>query len=890
MTRPHVIRADTIDLQDRDAPSAKDHSRQPVRPGALGEGPPAPHQADALKHVELEIAEQHGRSPRASQDLSGKELQLLHDEADSYGNHDAGENLLRNAGQHAAHDEVESGEEDEGLDDDMTDKISSSPSIGEDGGFIVPQLLWPSRIASLRSSTPEKKATHSPGPPSDDFSSSPFAETPEHFPLSFARNEQEDTPSKGHHQEGKYAVKSRKHLSVDDYEFESRDQLSPLISEQHDSNPEDKFIDAQDLYEEGHFDPNEFHHLLLPDDDPLLDNNSDDAPLEVEHASETPSPTSKASWNEVTPGEPDDDDDTEDISYSDHSRFVDSGWGGECLRETEDIDFEFVYALHTFVATVEGQANATKGDTMVLLDDSNSYWWLVRVVKDSSIGYLPAEHIETPLERLARLNKHRNLDLSQTMLGDQDEDKRANPLNPLKKAMRRRNVKKVEFAGNSYVEPSDVEYSSDEDDEGNDSFTTQEQSEAEEQRQDQQAKDTEANAIIAPLNTRDRAMNGRRKEDVAAEAEARNGIDQINTTDQRRDSDDTFERNDDGTANKSRKGTLRNTDSFFKDDSVETRKINLTPSLLRDDSTGARPGTNESRELKMRASLESLEKDGPSEKSKDDKKKKEKRGMLGGMFKRKDKKGRGQDKDDDVEKTSIDSPRSPTPKESMESLAQEKQAAPVTPQPHRQTSKLQKQPPAKLSPKSSYSAQSQVNVQKHAPTEQLNPLTPKPERAPPLASDSNGSMRIVSQESQVRVDDAPSILQSKTYDSPREALASNSLRDNGAGEFSPFAHSFRSSPPESKPETKGPQARMQMDDFNSTSSSEELLTEPPSARDSHEEAEQEPVSQPTNHHLLVAQAAQHEPHSTSAHPEYSSSTESLSEQPIQIPLPTQQER
>lgn len=58
----------------------------------------------------------------------------------------------------------------------------------------------------------------------------------------------------------------------------------------------------------------------------------------------------------------------------------------ESLHDSEDIDFEFVYALHTFVATVEGQANATKGDTMVLLDDSNSYWWLVRVVKDSSIG------------------------------------------------------------------------------------------------------------------------------------------------------------------------------------------------------------------------------------------------------------------------------------------------------------------------------------------------------------------------------------------------------------------------------------------------------------------------------------------------------------------------
>lgn len=64
-----------------------------------------------------------------------------------------------------------------------------------------------------------------------------------------------------------------------------------------------------------------------------------------------------------------------------------------CLHEPEDIDFEFVYALHTFVATVEGQANATKGDTMVLLDDSNSYWWLVRVVKDSSIGKLLLHHI-----------------------------------------------------------------------------------------------------------------------------------------------------------------------------------------------------------------------------------------------------------------------------------------------------------------------------------------------------------------------------------------------------------------------------------------------------------------------------------------------------------------
>ena len=84
----------------------------------------------------------------------------------------------------------------------------------------------------------------------------------------------------------------------------------------------------------------------------------------------------------------------------------------------DDIDFEFVYALHNFIATVRNQVSVVKGETMVLLDDSNSYWWLVRLVKDGTLGYLPAEYIETPTGRLSRLNKHRNIDLAATMLGD----------------------------------------------------------------------------------------------------------------------------------------------------------------------------------------------------------------------------------------------------------------------------------------------------------------------------------------------------------------------------------------------------------------------------------------------------------------------------------------
>ena len=124
--------------------------------------------------------------------------------------------------------------------------------------------------------------------------------------------------------------------------------------------------------------------VLLPVDDPLLDT----PPTETDDTDSWESMSSDGSDFDESMN----DDDNDAFFANLHPRFIASGWGGECLQETEDIDFEFVYALHTFVATVEGQANATKGDTMVLLDDSNSYWWLVRVVKDASIGKYSRPH------------------------------------------------------------------------------------------------------------------------------------------------------------------------------------------------------------------------------------------------------------------------------------------------------------------------------------------------------------------------------------------------------------------------------------------------------------------------------------------------------------------
>ncbi|KAJ3396239.1 hypothetical protein HDU92_003697 [Lobulomyces angularis] len=78
------------------------------------------------------------------------------------------------------------------------------------------------------------------------------------------------------------------------------------------------------------------------------------------------------------------------------------------LDENVPIDFSRVYALHTFVATLEGQVCVIRSDPLELLDDSNSYWWLVKCIKTDEIGYIPAENIETPFERLARLNCQKN--------------------------------------------------------------------------------------------------------------------------------------------------------------------------------------------------------------------------------------------------------------------------------------------------------------------------------------------------------------------------------------------------------------------------------------------------------------------------------------------------
>ncbi|KAK2627240.1 hypothetical protein QTJ16_003206 [Diplocarpon rosae] len=885
MTRPQIIRADSIDLQDQNAPSAQDHTRQPTNPAPLGLGPPAPHQAEALRELAVEAAEENHKSPRVSKEWAKGEIQHLQQYGDELAAEAtsklAGSNLHQQddpaaaqyggvTGSTAEEADMADAEGDDGMDDDMMDKISSSPSI-DDGGCFLPHL-WPQRNESLLRNPP----VGSPSLPQACCESSPpFVETPDHFPF----RPPPDPIDKAEGQ-GFQAKRHRRHLlgeyldgagSESNYEDRTAGS-SPLPAgsghrpgDDEYGNPfEPDYLNEQLLVD----------HLALRRDEIMPDlAASTDAPGDRPFAESDPQSDELETMIPYESSE--DEDDDYDIPYSADSRFVDSGWGGESLQELEDIDFEFVYALHTFIATVEGQANATKGDTMVLLDDSNSYWWLVRVVKDSSIGYLPAEHIETPTERLARLNKHRNIDLTSTMLGDQE----AKSKNPLKKAMRRRNAKTVTFTAPTYVEASDVEYSTDEEDGESEYYGQNGQQNQIGDQQDQHVEEEEVKAV-EPLKV---GADIGEVQSEPAEPESLN-----NSSDLHRTSDEIF---DGKLESKSRNGTLRNTDSFFKDDSVETMKITLTPNLLRDDSSTSTRTSNDSKEMKQRISLDKLEKDSP-EKSRDKKDRKEKKekekkpGMLSGLFKRKERKAKLSSMDDEVDdlvsgKRSTENHRtSPSPsKDSEETLLVE--TAVVAQIPERQLSKLKKQPRSE-SPSRRPAQAREPKILEPAQASGRVPLTDSAPAAasmrvvkPEASSEQLGEARNASPELTIEQqprNPSPEVTRAREL-SPEalkgRAAASSEPTEQKNGTISKILRSASMNTSEPRPvKTKKAKSRIELDDFDSSSG--DLPAEEPTRAPSKQSQRPIPGSFPESY---VG--------STPAEP-LDPSAERLSESPVQV--------
>ncbi|OCK82333.1 hypothetical protein K432DRAFT_433541 [Lepidopterella palustris CBS 459.81] len=568
--------------------------------------------------------------------------------------------------------------------------------------------------------------------------------------------------------------------------------------------------------------------------------------------------------------------------------------------DDEDIDFEFVYALHTFVATVEGQANATKGDTMVLLDDSNSYWWLVRVVKDNSIGYLPAEHIETPTERLARLNKHRNIDLSATMLGDTAEKSK----NPLKKAMRRRNAKTVQFTAPTYVEASDYDYSSDEENGEDELFGGVDPQQAQNKAEgNQDGSEGEQDEIMAvePLK-----INGARKDAKPGSSDnsdsSRDSSEEMSKdgSDRQRTSDEMFDRPLDPKV--SRNGTLRNTDSFFKDDNVETRKITLTPNLLRDDSSGSTTRSFDSKE--RGPSLESLEKNGFADKTKEDKKKKEKKpGMLSGLFKRKEKKPKAnQDAENsDAEKQSEEFGRgSPQSKDSDDSPTERSlsEKEPVI-QPQRQLSKgkLQKGPRnGDVSPPKGRHGMPESESPEPTAQQSVAPANTNP-NPQPNSQQAAGTMRLVSPEPEHPLGESVESRMQSPDPKPEQRSRSNSA----ASKLDAITNKLHRNPSEPRPEkVKKAKQRVQLDDFDSSpdvekganpfddpSEENESSHQGPDSAEATERLSESPVqishtdAQPLEHDLALHRDLEPDPHQPPGLTGDTSSQESSS--PISTP-------
>jgi hypothetical protein len=282
------------------------------------------------------------------------------------------------------------GNSDDGLDDDMMDKISSSPSI-EDGGYTrcTTPNAWPRRVDSLL--PPIGDSPPSPCPASSSFSearpSSPCLETAGLLTTHAAQSACKSPTRKQrhHHLRGEYADSYKRKLAEDQDGSDDADATDGRLAGYE--------MDSISISVHKNYSASEGHPVVV-----VVNTENSLGRVEAEKFGDSKS--SAVNVDEAIGGLYDqdaltipydggtDDDDDDDFPFeTDDTDFIDSGWAGECLHDDiEDIDFEFVYALHTFVATVEGQANATKGDTMVLLDDSNSYWWLVRVVKDSSIG------------------------------------------------------------------------------------------------------------------------------------------------------------------------------------------------------------------------------------------------------------------------------------------------------------------------------------------------------------------------------------------------------------------------------------------------------------------------------------------------------------------------
>lgn len=246
--------------------------------------------------------------------------------------------------------------------------------------------------------------------------------------------------------------------------------------------------------------------------------------------------------------------------------------------------------------------------------------------------------------------------------------------------------KTVTFTDPTYVDYTEIDYSSDEEDiEELFGQNVAAQQQAEQQQKQQAVSQKVDEDEIAEDSVKVEPLKTRLEKDTAVDS-----AEQEAAVEEARDSEEILDGRVDG-VRRTRNGTVRTTDSFFKDETVETKKITLTPNLLRDD-TSSRPSTD-SMGSKGRISLESkMERELVADKDKKNKKDK-KPSAIRSFFSRKDKKRTTDDDDESFGKRSMDIMSEPRESEDPGLLEQQRQSPERSAAPVRSTSKLQKQHP-----------------------------------------------------------------------------------------------------------------------------------------------------------------------------------------------------
>lgn len=105
------------------------------------------------------------------------------------------------------------------------------------------------------------------------------------------------------------------------------------------------------------------------------------------------------------------------ISDSDEDEDEEEEEDFQPLPPPEEIDPSKLYALYPFQGPDPSHCQLYQDQSCVLLNDQDSYWWLVKRCDDGKIGFAPAEILETFPERLARLNCWKNENMSGRSVG-----------------------------------------------------------------------------------------------------------------------------------------------------------------------------------------------------------------------------------------------------------------------------------------------------------------------------------------------------------------------------------------------------------------------------------------------------------------------------------------